>query len=123
MADLCSDQPTTTPWWVLALVEELPDTSAYVASAQGGDEYRGWGWDRYVAAAMFDALQNQTVVIAKMAGAKGVKSPPPLPRPGVKRKGEGTSMSSLMRQQVKMARAIAKLDNMEGGTRGGQPRR
>lgn len=105
--DLCSDEPASSPWWLLALVEELPDTSAYVASLQGGRAFRGWGWDRHITAALFDALQVQTVVIAKVAGAKGIEMPPPLPRPGDKRSA-GNSMGGLMRQQAKVARAIAK---------------
>lgn len=88
------------------LVEELPDTSAYVASIQGGHEYRGWGWDRHIQAAIFDALQMQSVVIAKAAGAKNVNNPPPLPRPGKKRSG-GTPMSKLMKTHAAMARAVA----------------
>lgn len=115
MADLCSDQPTITPWWILALVEELPDTSAFAASQQGGREYRGWGWDRHIFAALFDAIQMQSTIVAKTGGAKNVKTPPPLPRPGVKRSASsGLPMSQLMRTHGQMARAIAKLDKAKG---------
>jgi hypothetical protein len=112
VADLCSDEPASSAWWLLALVEELPDTSAYAAAVQGGREYRGWGWDRHIFAALFDAIQVQTVVIAKVAGAKGLKDPRPIPRPGDKRKSahDGTPMGVLLRQQItaaKAARAIA----------------
>lgn len=107
MVDLCSDHPTLTPWWVLALVEELPDTSAYVASLQGGREYRGWGWDRHIYAAIFDAIQMQSVVTARCAGAKDVKAPPPLPRPGQKSSGSGTPMRKLMKMHAQVAQAMA----------------
>jgi hypothetical protein len=105
VADLCSSAPTTTPWWVLSLVEELPDTAAYAGSLAGGREYRGWGWDRHVMAALFDAIQVNTVVTARVAGAKNVKPPAPMPRPGEKNPSGGTPMRTLMRAHADAFRA------------------
>jgi len=55
--------------------------------------WRGWGPDRHLLASIYDALQAQTVVIAKAAGAKGIRQPDPWPRPGQLPKGR--SMASL----------------------------
>lgn len=84
VADLCSDQPSITPWWVLGLVEELGENSAFMGSVAGGREFRGWTTDRHIQAGIYDAIQINTVTTARVAGAKGVKSPKPLPRPGQK---------------------------------------
>lgn len=105
VADLCSSAPTTTPWWVLTLVEELPDNSAFAASVAGGRAYRGWGWERHVMAALFDAIQVNTVVTARVAGAKNVKPPSPMPRPGEKNPAGGTPMRKLMHAHADAFRA------------------
>jgi hypothetical protein len=73
-----------TPREVLALLAWLPDDSACAASVAGGRHYRGWGQDRWLRKYLFDAMQNNTVVNAKIAaGKKGraVKAPKPYPGP------------------------------------------
>jgi hypothetical protein len=57
VADLCSDHPVRDPAYVLALITQLPDDSAFAASVQGGREFRGWGFERHVNVAVLDALQ------------------------------------------------------------------
>lgn len=106
VADLCSATPTTTPWWALVLVGELPDTSAYAASSLGGRDFRGWGYERHILAALFDAVQIQTVVVARAFGAKGAKPPKPLARPGEKKGSAsgGVPAQELMRIHAKGAK-------------------
>lgn len=81
MADLCSDEPHRDAAYLLTLITELPDTSAFAASLQGGRQYRGWGNDRYLSAATFDAIQVLAFITARANGAKKAKEPEPWPRP------------------------------------------
>lgn len=97
LADLCSSSPRLTPWWVLALVAELPDDSALAASVAGDRAHRGWTFDRHLLAGIFDAVQVNTYATARVAGAKGAKPPKPVPRPGDKpRKSEGVPIAELI---------------------------
>jgi hypothetical protein len=64
------------------LIEQLPDDCATVASIQGGPEFRGWGNDRYLLAAIFDGIQSNTI-----ATGNWKKRPPrfkPYPTPATK---------------------------------------
>ena len=76
------------PRILLALVEGLPDTSAYAASTQGGREYQGWGVDRHMAANLWDLLAA--------VNTDPKKRPPQHPRPN-KRKPTGPTMRDLVR--------------------------
>lgn len=46
--------PVTDPRWLLTLISELPDDGALAASLQGGHEFRGWGHDRILRAALWN---------------------------------------------------------------------
>lgn len=79
VADLCSEDPSMSPRWVLTLLGQLPDTAALPAAIAGGREWRGWGHDRQLLAGIFDAINTNT----KATG--NFKRPPqidPWPRPG-----------------------------------------
>jgi hypothetical protein len=118
VADLCADEPASDPWRWLVLISELPDDSATAASmaawldanpdqrpngkpAKSERDWRGWGHDRHLLAAIFDAVQANTVVTARVAGAKKVRAPKPWPRPGSQRSSHAgmTSMRSLLAQR------------------------
>jgi hypothetical protein len=101
VADLCSSEDPGRrwrPWWVLTLVEEFThdDSTATYKSMAGTGGERGWAMDRHLLAAVFDAVQVNTVVAARVAGAKRVKSPQPFPRPGAKPKSEARTMSQVL---------------------------
>lgn len=115
VADLCSDQPTSSPAYWLELIEEMPEGSHTLAARLGGPEYRGWTFDRHLLAVLVDAVQINTVTTAKVAGAKGVKAPKPIPRPGAGKKGRsaGTPIRALM------PRALRKPPSLERRTEGG----
>lgn len=109
VADLCSGRPTTSPWWLLALIEELPQGSAYVADLQGGRVHRDWTTDRYLLAALFDAVQINTVAVVRAGGGKA-KAPKPVPRPGDKPdRSQGVPLSALMPSRVRPPRLPAKV--------------
>jgi hypothetical protein len=72
-----------TPRELISLLAWLPDDSACAASVAGGRHYRGWGQDRWLRKYLFDAMQNNTVVNAKIAaGKKAGRVKPPKPYPG-----------------------------------------
>jgi len=77
LADLMSGTPSSSPCWLLALIEGLPADGAYAASRLGGAEFRGWSRDTSILADVWDIL-----AATAMAGSK--KKPPTYPRPGQK---------------------------------------
>lgn len=88
---------------MLALVEEFAhdDRTATFRSMSGTGEERGWGWVEHLLAAIFDSIQVNTVVSARVAGAKKVKNPKPFPRPGSKAtdKPEARTMAQILVQR------------------------
>lgn len=83
------------PVLVLAAVRALPDTSLTAALAAGGRDHYGWGVDRHMGAAIYDAL----MLLIRAAGHWGKKGPPKLPeypRPKSKpRKSEAPKVTVL----------------------------
>jgi hypothetical protein len=88
---------------VLTLVRGLPDGSHLAAAVRGGVEHRGWTLDRHLLASMFDAVQANTVVNARIAAGKkasSIKDPQPWPRPGeVKRRKPRTLADMIARRK------------------------
>lgn len=65
------------PFFVMAYVNRLPDTSRFQASLHGDDSWFGWGQDRIMWADLYDNLSRLTEVqISKGTG----KRPPSLER-------------------------------------------
>jgi hypothetical protein len=93
------------------LAGEVAETSPQ--TGQGQPSWRGWGLDRHLLASIFDAIQAQTVVIAKAAGAKNIKPPEPWPRPG--KRSRGRSMAQVVSRHKQIVKAV----NADGR----QPRR
>lgn len=101
--DLCSGDARWRPGFALALIEQLPDDSAFAAAQMGGRDHRGWGTDRHLQVLLFDALQMNTFVTARAGGGKKAKQPPPFPRPGVRSKSQGVPITALLRRNVPKA--------------------
>ena len=70
----------TSPKLVLSLVMRLPDTSMTAALMSGGREHLGWGMDRYLAAATYDAINANTRATGNWEKGKAPKIPE-WPRP------------------------------------------
>lgn len=64
----------------MQLVQRLPDTSLTAALASGGREHLGWGMDRHLAAATYDAINANTKATGNWAKGKVPKFPE-WPRP------------------------------------------
>ncbi|WP_199923338.1 hypothetical protein [Streptomyces sp. NRRL F-5123] len=62
-----------SPYFVLALVRRLPDTSLTVALASGGRDQFGWGTNRHMLADVFDAINQNTRATGNF------KKPPKIP--------------------------------------------
>ena len=56
LRDLWRPGATLTPRYVLWLTEQLPDTSAFVASCRGGRQWRPWTFQNQLAAAAVNQL-------------------------------------------------------------------
>jgi hypothetical protein len=61
------------PFFVLALINRLPDSSKFMASLMGGDEWFGWGQDRALYADLYDAIARLTEVTIGKHGGKAPK--------------------------------------------------
>lgn len=70
-----------SPALVIKLIERLPDTSLTAALASGGRDHFGWGLDRYLHAALYDALNANTRATGNWSKGKAPKFPE-WPRPG-----------------------------------------
>lgn len=65
---------------VSKLVQRLPDTSLTLALVAGGRDHFGWGADRHMTAAIYDALNANTRATGNWGKGKAPKIPP-YPRP------------------------------------------
>lgn len=68
-----------SPKTVLALVQQLPPGSRTIAAVRGGDQFLGWDADRYLTAALLDAVRETTYAVIATNTAKGKKPKPPKP--------------------------------------------
>ncbi len=69
-----------SPALVIQLVQRLPDTSLTAALSMGGKQFFGWGMDRFMLAAVYDALNANTRATGNWAKGKAPKFPE-WPRP------------------------------------------
>lgn len=69
-------------WEAAVLARKLPPSSRTVAAQQGGEEYWGWTLDRYMLAAIVDALNASNYMYLSANSKKKPKAPKPVPRPG-----------------------------------------
>src|SRR5690606_4615757 len=98
-----------SPKQLLALMQSLPPESRTVAAIRGGPEFLGWGADRYLMAALIDAVnQNTFAFVSANSKKKKPKPPQPVPRPSVQEsKGSKPNMFALM-AKAHMAKARPK---------------
>lgn len=90
LRDLFSEERPLSPRWALMHALHLPMESAFIAQLRGGDQFRGWGPDRYMAARMIDlqAINNWMFLSANSdPDGKKPEMPEPFPLPDdIKRK-------------------------------------
>lgn len=69
------------PKQILLLIKGLPLESATASAIRGGDEFRGWGFDRYLSATLIDAVRENTYAFIVANSKKKPKEPEPMYRP------------------------------------------
>lgn len=95
--DVINGTGNVSPARVLRVLSALGEDSAYWSAVRGGQDFRGWDYDRYAVTAQVDLLQNILFVLLKSNGAKKAKPPEPLPTPGENRKrSKGQNMFAAM---------------------------
>ncbi len=97
-----------TPRRALALIRRLPVESATIAELRGGEQFRGWGADRYLAASMVDAIRENTHAFISANSKSKPKPPPPVKRPGKEQKpktdSKGNSFAAMAAQRISQVR-------------------
>lgn len=73
--DLWRDESGLTPRYVLWLVGQLPESSAFVASVRGGQKFRAWTTEAH----MLAGLVNLTFAANYQRAHKKPKKPPIVP--------------------------------------------
>lgn len=83
---------------VAELVVQLPDRSRTKCRMQGGKEFVGWDYDRYIQVGIFDALRGLQWIMANQNAKKRSRPPEPTPVPTkpVKKENYLNSMFSKM---------------------------
>jgi len=76
LRDLWRPGTRVTPRYVLWLVGQLPQSSAFAASMRGGAEFRPWTTDTYLLAAVVNILAAANRQRAGKRGGKPVVKPP-----------------------------------------------
>ena len=77
-----------SPLLVISLLLRLPDTSMTSALAMGGRRFFGWGMDRNLLAATYDAINANTRATGNWSKGKAPKIPA-WPRPDKNKSGNG----------------------------------
>lgn len=107
LVDLFVEESGLTPRLAIVLIQQLPLEARTIAAMRGGDEFRGWGLDRYLLAQLIDAVNQTTyVTVAANSGRKKPSRPKPVDRPEsvVKRKRGTNSFARMAGMRIKQAR-------------------
>ena len=91
LRDVFVPKARLTPMYLMTLVRGLPEGSRFQAELRGGQQFRGWDYDRYAAVATINAVRAlQYVYVA--AHSKSRPKPPasfPVPDEAVKKQSRG----------------------------------
>ena len=72
---------THSPRHILAFVQQFPLESRTVSALRGGEQFIGWGVDRYQFAQLIDAVNSTTYAVVASNSKRKPKAPKPVPRP------------------------------------------
>lgn len=87
LRDVFRDGTGVSPKFVVNLIYNLPDTSRFEAERQGGQQFHGWGYDRYAAVATVNALRGLQWTLVAVNSKSKPKQPEPFPTPKKKNSG------------------------------------
>jgi hypothetical protein len=93
-----------SPRQILLLIKGLPLESATIAAMRGGVEFRGWGLDRYLSAALHDAVKENTFAFVAANSKKKPTAPEPMFRPKEKKAKTTNGHNNLFAQRLAAAR-------------------
>jgi hypothetical protein len=93
-----------SPRQVLALLRQLPPESRTVAALRGGEQFQGWGVDRYLMASIVDAIQQNTYAFISANSKRKPKAPEPVKRPSKDSGPQRDNKTNMFRQQLAAAK-------------------
>ena len=106
LRELLSEEPTTTPTLVLALIEELPFSSRTSALLRDSPDSAGWDTSDYLTAALIDSVRDGTFANMQMNSKKKLQPFERVPIPGVEKKPEKKPVNNFVRMaQMALAEA------------------
>lgn len=90
-----------SPKQVIALISQLPLESNTISALRGGEQFVGWGIDRYHFAQLIDAVNSTTHAVVASNSKRKPKAPKPLPRP---KKNNGRGENNIFRKKLQAAK-------------------
>lgn len=110
---------TLAPRRVLDLVEQGPDDSAFRASLRGGLEHRAWTLERHLQAALLNAMNTATWVVAQSKSKKTIARPTAIEPPGMGAAVKANGRKRLDLSRHPLARPLPEHLKTKASTRGG----
>lgn len=77
----CLRDDEYSPAQLIALVRNLPIESRTVAALRGGEQFVGWGVDRYMMAQLIDSVNSTAYAVVASNSKRKPKAPKPVRRP------------------------------------------
>jgi hypothetical protein len=87
---------SVSPRSAVAMVEHLPENSAFVIAARGGREHTGWDTTAYLLACLIDSVNMTTWAVSSQNAKRKPNKPKPFERPG-ERKRKSRVAESMIR--------------------------
>ncbi|MQS39926.1 hypothetical protein [Streptomyces katsurahamanus] len=75
-----------SPRRAVALIEHLPENSAFTTAIRGGREFAGWNTSAYLLAALIDSVNLTTWAVSAQNAKKRPTRPKPFERPGQRKR-------------------------------------
>ena len=93
-----------SPRSLIVLIRQLPPESRTVAAMRGGEQFLGWGTDRYLLASAVDAINYNTYAFVAANSKRKPKAPEPVERPSKAHKRGKDNATNPFRQQLAAAK-------------------
>lgn len=92
-----------SPVQLISLIRNLPLESRTVAALRGGEQFLGWGVDRYLMAQLIDSVNSTAYAVVASNSKRKPKAPKPIRRP---KKNTQKGENNPFRQRLQMAKKI-----------------
>jgi hypothetical protein len=114
LVEILRDGSGYSPRQILLLIQGLPLQSATVAMMRGGQEFRGWDQDRYLSAALFDAVKENTFAFISANSKRKPPAPEPMWRPKEQTKKKSRDKNNPFLQRLEAAKRAKAASNQQG---------